>query len=71
MHASPFTTVRGCWSQIGHININGSSREDARSKLAALDPAAAATLRKTTAAMAAAMGAAAQPQAQVSTFKQY
>lgn len=51
--------------KIGHININGSSREEARARLAAVDPAASASLRKSAAAMAAAMGASGRPTAQV------
>lgn len=51
--------------KVGHININGNSREEARARLAAIDPSGAASLRKSAVAMAAAMGSEARPSPQV------
>ncbi|GFH05534.1 ATP-grasp domain-containing protein [Haematococcus lacustris] len=53
--------------KVGHININGGSRAEARARLAALDPAAAASLTRSSHALAAAQGEAGsqQPSPQV------
>lgn len=56
-------------AQVGHINICANTREEARAKLALIDPSAAASLRKSDSALAATLGGGAERKPQVRAFQ--